>query len=90
MVETALLILRYNPRLRQINVRWAKQRYPNHLKQEGSYDVVADVDGKPVSLVVSEKGIPMLGKPFTKRYKIDVRSMEGWRGKVRKIRSIGW
>ncbi|KAJ3562318.1 hypothetical protein NP233_g9653 [Leucocoprinus birnbaumii] len=89
MLETALLILRYNPRLKQINVRWAKERCPNHLKQEGSYDVVADSDGRPVSLVVLERGIPLMGKPFTKRYKVDVpRLGEGWRGKVRKVGHI--
>lgn len=90
MVETALLILRHNQRLRQINVRWAKERCPNHLKQEGSYDVVTDGDGKPVTLIVLERGIPFVGKPFTKKYKVDIKSFEGWRGKVRKVQSVGW
>lgn len=90
MVETALLILRHNQRLRQINVRWAKERCPNHLKQEGSYDVVTDNDGRPVTLIVLERGIPFVGKPFTKKYKVDIKSFEGWRGKVRKVQSAGW
>jgi hypothetical protein len=90
MLDTALLILKYNPRLRQINVRWAKERCPNHLKQEGSYDVITDNDANPTALVVLERGIPIVGKPFTKRYRVDIRSLEGWRGRVRKVGSVGW
>jgi hypothetical protein len=90
MVETALLILRYYPKLRQINVRWAKERCPNHLKQEGSYDVTADSDGNPISLLVLERGIPMVGKPFTKRYKVDIKTFDGWKGKVKKVNSVNW
>ncbi len=58
------------------------------MKQEGSYDVVMDADGKPTTLIVLERGIPFVGKPFTRKYKVDIKSFEGWRGKVRKVQSV--
>ncbi|KAF5385710.1 hypothetical protein D9757_005506 [Collybiopsis confluens] len=29
-----------NPELKQVNIRWAREKCPNHLKQEGTYDIV--------------------------------------------------
>jgi hypothetical protein len=69
MITTALRILKYNPSLKQINIRWAKEQCPNHLKQEGCYDVVDGSDGRPDALMVVEKGIPFLGVPFFRRYR---------------------
>ncbi|KAG9220200.1 hypothetical protein CCMSSC00406_0007105 [Pleurotus cornucopiae] len=48
MLQSALQIVKDNPRLTQINVRWARETCPNHLKQEGTYDIVhsnIDLDG---------------------------------------------
>ncbi|KDR79531.1 hypothetical protein GALMADRAFT_63638 [Galerina marginata CBS 339.88] len=69
MLSTALRVLRYNPSLKQINIRWARERCPNHLKQEGTYDVVTDKDGRADALMVVERGIPMLGVPFLRRFR---------------------
>jgi hypothetical protein len=69
MITTALRILRYNPSLNQINIRWARERCPNHLKQEGSYDVITDRDERPEALVVVERGIPFFGGSFVRRYR---------------------
>jgi len=69
MITTALRILKYNPSLKQINIRWAREQCPNHLKQEGCYDVVTDRDGRPEGLMVVERGIPFFGVPFSRRYK---------------------
>ena len=69
MTTTALRILKHNPSLKQINIRWARERCPNHLKQEGCYDVVTDSDGRPEALMVVERGIPLFGVPFFRRYR---------------------
>ncbi|KAF8148050.1 hypothetical protein B0H34DRAFT_738094 [Crassisporium funariophilum] len=69
MLSTAMRILKHNPNIKQINIRWARERCPNHLKQEGSYDVVADGEGRPEALVVVERGIPLVGTPFWRRYR---------------------
>ncbi|GAV99900.1 dna polymerase gamma [Lentinula edodes] len=85
MLRTVLRILRAstksksgissnpNPELRQVNIRWAKEKCPNHLKQEGTYDVVrrwnADHTSVVVAVEVYEKGITALGKVFTRRYR---------------------
>jgi len=69
MLSTALRILKHNPCLKQINVRWARERCPNHLKQEGLYDVVYGQDGLPEGLNVIERGIPLVGSPFYRKYK---------------------
>ncbi|KIM38487.1 hypothetical protein M413DRAFT_447723 [Hebeloma cylindrosporum] len=74
MITTALRILKYNPSLKQINIRWARERCPNHLKQEGCYDVVADLDGRPDALMVVERGIPLFGAPFSRRYRHRIES----------------
>ncbi|KAJ3996911.1 hypothetical protein F5050DRAFT_1807294 [Lentinula boryana] len=62
-----------NPELKQINIRWAREKCPNHLKQEGTYDVVRQWDANHtrviVGLEVYEKGITLLGKVFTRRYR---------------------
>ncbi|TEB26043.1 hypothetical protein FA13DRAFT_1737695 [Coprinellus micaceus] len=64
MLESAIRILKASPKVQQINVRWARERCPNHLKQEGNYDT-----GLPTSVVVLEKGIGLMGGPFCKKYK---------------------
>jgi len=69
MITTALRILKYNPSLKQINIRWAKEQCPNHLKQEGCYDVVDGPDRWPEALMVVERGIPLFGVPFFRRYR---------------------
>ena len=73
MLSTVLRILRSYPKLTQVNIRWAKEKCLNHLKQEGVYDVVEWEDGKegrrPKTLMVFERGIPLIGKPFSRRYK---------------------
>ncbi|KAF8188960.1 hypothetical protein BJ912DRAFT_1022422 [Pholiota molesta] len=66
MLSTALRILKYNPRLKQINIRWARERCPNHLKQEGTYDV---------ALVIAERGIPWWAARSSGG--IDTKSIEG-------------
>ena len=89
MLSTVLRIFKSCPKLVQINLRWAREKCLNHLKQEGVYDVIEweeaedDCrDGKqrrkamtegvgrlPRTLMVSERGIPLIGKPFSRRYK---------------------
>ncbi|KAF8886606.1 hypothetical protein CPB84DRAFT_1816707 [Gymnopilus junonius] len=69
MLSTALRILKYNPGLKQINIRWARERCPNHLKQEGAYDVVPDKQGRPEALMVVERGIPLVGNPFLRKFR---------------------
>jgi hypothetical protein len=70
MLESAIRILKASPKVQQINVRWARERCPNHLKQEGNYDVMFDEEtGLPTSVVVLEKGIGLMGGPFCKKYK---------------------
>ncbi|KAF9077745.1 hypothetical protein BDP27DRAFT_1311609 [Rhodocollybia butyracea] len=86
MLRTALRIIRApnrnfdknssaNPDLRQVNIRWARERCPNHLKQEGTYDIIRRWDGGQSSVVagveVYEKGITALGNVFTRRYRYD-------------------
>ena len=96
MLSTVHRILKMCPKLTQINIRWAREKCLNHLKQEGVYDVVewyGDVgsggggggggkeeeeeegrgkmmERKPKTLMVLERGIPLIGKPFSRRYKI--------------------
>ncbi|PPQ85300.1 hypothetical protein CVT24_006411, partial [Panaeolus cyanescens] len=70
MLATALRILKRNPGLKQINIRWARERCPNHLKQEGTYDVVVDGrTGVPEAVGVFERGIPLVGKPFVRKFR---------------------
>jgi hypothetical protein len=83
MLDTALQVLEACPRLKQINIRWAREKSPNHLKQEGSYNVDHDDEGRPVVLMVTEKGIPLLGNPFYRQYKHTVKSGR-WMRKVRR------
>lgn len=76
MIYSALRILRYNPRLKQIMIRWVRQACPNHCKQIGTYDVTFDDHGKPVGLVVREKGVWIIGKDFFRRYRYHLSA--GW------------
>ena len=88
MLSTVLRILRSCPKLIQVNVRWAKEKCLNHLKQEGVYDVVEweeDEKGmegrRPKTLMVFERGIPLIGKPFSRRYKYTLPSSSGGVGR---------
>lgn len=72
MLSTAMRILKHTPALRQVNIRWAREQCPNHLKQEGSYDVVLGKDARPESVAVVERGIPLFGRPFCRRFKVGI------------------
>lgn len=74
MLQNALHIMSHSPSLKQINIRWAREKSPNHLKQEGTYDITNDEFGQPVALMVSERGIPLVGRPFYRRYKYNIKS----------------
>ena len=94
MLSTVLRIFKSCPKLIQVNIRWAREKCLNHLKQEGVYDVVEwEEDGKgtvegrrPKTLLVFERGIPLVGKPFSRRYKYTLPGSErgGWRWGRRK------
>lgn len=140
MIDTALSVLKYNPNLKQINIRWARERCPNHLKQEGSYDIITGdfdtplplakrlstftmaepqspqekhVSGSydlpspignndsartwsrepsefPKALMVVERGIPIVGPPFERRFKytLDPRTFAGKVGRMKVVRMI--
>jgi hypothetical protein len=87
MMDTALQVLRSSPGLKQINIRWAREKSPNHLKQEGSYDVEHDEKGNPVALMVMEKGIPLIGRPFNRRYR-HVMNPDGWTRRMKFSRVV--
>ena len=72
MLSTAMRILKHTPTLRQVNIRWAREQCPNHLKQEGSYDVVLGKDARPELVAVVERGIPLVGRPFCRRFKVGI------------------
>ncbi|KAG5644424.1 hypothetical protein DXG03_008519 [Asterophora parasitica] len=72
MLESALRILRSKPTLQQINIRWAREKAPNHLKQEGTYDITTNDAGEPLYLMVHEQGIPIVGRPFDREYKFSM------------------
>ncbi|KAG6908191.1 hypothetical protein DXG01_005780 [Tephrocybe rancida] len=73
MLESALLILSSKPSLEQINIRWAREKAPNHLKQEGTYDIISK-EGHPSHIAVHEQGIPLFGRPFDREYKFTLSS----------------
>jgi len=86
MLSTVVRILRSCPKLTQVNIRWAKEKCLNHLKQEGVYDVVEWEEGmgegkRPKTLMVFERGIPLIGKPFSRRYKYTLPGGSGGLGK---------
>ncbi|KAF9456661.1 hypothetical protein BDZ94DRAFT_331836 [Collybia nuda] len=74
MLQSALHIMTHSRGLKQINIRWAREKSPNHLKQEGTYDITHDDRGRPVALMVVERGIPLLGPPFYRRYKHKIKA----------------
>ena len=94
MISTVHRIFKSCPKLVQVNIRWAREKCLNHLKQEGVYDVVEwEEDGKgmvegrrPKTLMVFERGIPLIGKPFSRRYKYTLPGSAGKRG----LRLRGW
>lgn len=72
MIATAERVARSCRQVKTVSVRWARERCPNHLKQEGLYEVEdwGGEGGKTgVVLVVHERGIPMIGRPFERRYR---------------------
>ena len=72
MVATAERVVRACRQIKTVSVRWARERCPNHLKQEGLYEVEdwGGGEGKVgVTLVVHERGIPIIGRPFERRYR---------------------
>ncbi len=72
MIATAERVARTCRQVKTVSVRWARERCPNHLKQEGLYEVEdwGGEGGKTgVMLVVHERGIPMIGRPFERRYR---------------------
>ncbi|KAF8066514.1 hypothetical protein FPV67DRAFT_1416763 [Lyophyllum atratum] len=72
MLDSALQMLRSKPTLQQINIRWAREKAPNHLKQEGTYDITADDEGNPLHVTVHEQGIPLVGRAFDRQYKYTI------------------
>ncbi|KAJ8520813.1 hypothetical protein ONZ45_g2426 [Pleurotus djamor] len=88
MLQSALRIIKVNPQLQQINVRWARETCPNHLKQEGTYDVThansldqcegASLESKkvkePLSISALERGLTVVGQSFTRQYKVNLHS----------------
>ena len=80
MLTSALHIIHHNPSIQQVNIRWAREKCPNHLKQEGSYDITTDDAGKPVSMMVHERGIRLIGKAFSRHFKYDLRNRGPLRG----------
>ncbi|EAU86530.2 hypothetical protein CC1G_10252 [Coprinopsis cinerea okayama7 len=82
MLETATRILKDLPSLKQISIRWARESCPNHLKQEGLYDVVTNSStGDVEGMMVVERGIPLVGPSFRRRYfqKVEVSAGEAKR-----------
>ncbi|KAK0490092.1 hypothetical protein EDD18DRAFT_1080569 [Armillaria luteobubalina] len=74
MRDTAVGVVRHNPGLSQVNVRWARERCRNHLKQEGTYDVIKGNDGGQVErLGVYERGVTAWGAIFKRRYVYEVK-----------------
>ncbi|KAG6867373.1 hypothetical protein C0993_003650 [Termitomyces sp. T159_Od127] len=72
MLDSALLILKYKPTLEEIHIRWAREKAPNHLKQEGTYDITS-IENQPSFITVHEQGIPLVGRPFYRKYKYILR-----------------
>ena len=97
MLSTVHRILKSCPKLIQVNIRWAKEKCLNHLKQEGVYDVVEwEEDGngmvegrRPKTLMVFERGIPLIGKPFSRRYKYTLPGSSGGVGKRGLVLRVG-
>jgi hypothetical protein len=97
MLSTAMRILKHTPALRQVNIRWAREQCPNHLKQEGSYDVVLGKDARPESVAVVERGIPLFGRPFCRRFKVGIdfgryeaeEERREWKGKGKRASWVG-
>ncbi|KAF8987545.1 hypothetical protein BDQ17DRAFT_1435559 [Cyathus striatus] len=66
MLSTAIWLAKANPTLKQINIRWARERCHNHLKQEGSYEVL-----ECGSVVLVERGIMFVGRSFERRGRVE-------------------
>ncbi|KAF5371177.1 hypothetical protein D9758_004270 [Tetrapyrgos nigripes] len=80
MLRSALTVINacasHNIAIEQVNIRWAREHCPNHLKQEGIYDVVRDAseERKIIGIDVYERGITMPGAVFKRRYRYGVSS----------------
>lgn len=88
MLDTAVRVFKHLPTVKQVNIRWARESCPNHLKQEGSYDLVgvdsatggtlsrtipaglraSRASGTKLTIAVVERGIPLVGPAFRRRY----------------------
>ncbi|PFH49847.1 hypothetical protein AMATHDRAFT_95590, partial [Amanita thiersii Skay4041] len=72
MLETAVRVVKVCEVLKQVSVRWAREKCANHLKQEGVFDVERRSEvggGEEIALLVHERGIPIFGRPFERRYR---------------------
>lgn len=101
MLHTAQRIFRMNRALplQQVNVRWARERCANHLKQEGTYDLDMESCSSSSSLFLSaekkrvlvawERGITVLGTTFERKFRVPVEKKRRWAPGKGKIRYIG-
>jgi hypothetical protein len=73
MLSTAVRVMRTCRGVKTVTVRWAREKCLNHLKQEGVYEVAEKSQrsngAEEVVLFVSERGIPLFGRPFERRYR---------------------
>lgn len=85
MLYTAQRIFRMNRGLplQQVNVRWARERCANHLKQEGTYDVDIDSSTSKRTLLAWERGITLLGTTFERKFKAPIDKKQRWPGRGR-------
>jgi len=91
MLATAVRIVKVAPKLKQVNVRWARERCPNHLKQEGNYDVLhSEASGVPTALAVVERGINFVGAAFSRQYRHTLRlgAPVEWQKTVSKTKNV--
>ncbi|KAH6901579.1 hypothetical protein BKA70DRAFT_1309011 [Coprinopsis sp. MPI-PUGE-AT-0042] len=65
MLNTATRIVKALPQLSQVKIRWARESCPNHLKQEGIYEVMHSTDSLRPTI---EDGVNVFGTPFRRRY----------------------
>ncbi|KAL0958693.1 hypothetical protein HGRIS_014025 [Hohenbuehelia grisea] len=72
MLQSALRIIKDNPGLTQVNIRSAREKCPNHLKQEGAYEVKSNADGVPSVLVAHERGLTVVGRSFERQYEVEL------------------
>ncbi|KAM6494691.1 hypothetical protein JOM56_009314 [Amanita muscaria] len=71
MFDTAVRVLRACKGVKTVSVRYAREKCLNHLKKEGTYEVI-DANAGGVILAANETGISLLGRPYEKRYRRQV------------------